>query len=494
MKFIIVILMLYISVFATLFKVNTLDDISDGSCNDGSCSLRDAMLLCADMDTIYIEVNGTIELSEHLPDINSTSLTIYANGSDKLVIDANNSCRPFKIYQGNLTLSHLKIIDGNNTNEPDRSYYSFADSEDSGGAIYLSRSGSLQLTGVDFSNNVAKVHGGAIMSNGTLSINDCNFYNNKASGSGGALRHSGDLEISSSSFTFNESIREGGAVIIYGSSSISETKFTLNKGWRGGGLSIGYANPNTHTIVDSEFSVNINAGSETRGGAIYTMSALSIKRSLLVANSSQFGGAIYSYVRNPVENRSVNIINSTISDNSAIVSGSAIYIYNTLDCDVKISHTTIVNNISDSATGAGINQADECNVYLKNTILSNNKNSERNYDCTTSFKVNFFSQGHNILSYSNPDSAANCTLISSDINTTQKQVADILLDNGGKTKTYALLQDVQANNSATCSDNDGVSVSEDQRGFKRGTRVCDVGAYEDAEFGFELPAMFYLLF
>jgi len=488
MKTLIIILALSISAFATIYSVNTLDDTADGSCSDGSCSLRDAMLLSSDMDTINIEINGTITLSSHLPDINGTTLTIRGGSKDNLVIDANNLCRPFKIYQGHLTLSNLKIIDGNNSNEPLRDYPAdnYQESEDHGGAIFLSRSGSLTLNKVDFSNNNAKIHGGAIHAKGSVFITECRFYNNKGGGYGGAIKNTGILEINSSNFTLNKSVVQGGALMISGLSSIKESNFLLNQSTKGAGIYIYFGDKtDTHAIIDSDFSSNI---ATEDGGAIYSKSALTLQRSLLLLNTAVRGAGIYTNATSLLDGNTT-IINSTISHNTSSDDGAGIYMSNNTNNPVNISHTTIVNNNSENGNSGGISHQ-LGNLYIKNTILSNNHNSVGLFDCKSIVPDTFHSNGKNIFSLNS--SVQPCTFSVDDIYTTQEQVGPIL-DNGGKTKTHALLEDAQANDTATCSNNLGIRVSEDQRGFRRAITQCDIGAYEETDLSSGLPAMFYLL-
>ncbi|MCA9896821.1 MAG: CSLREA domain-containing protein [Anaerolineales bacterium] len=53
------------AVFAANWTVNTTSDSSDGSCNDGTCSLRDAILVAAPNDIIQLPA-GTYTLSPAL--------------------------------------------------------------------------------------------------------------------------------------------------------------------------------------------------------------------------------------------------------------------------------------------------------------------------------------------------------------------------------------------------------------------------------------------
>lgn len=485
----------YATMTATTLHVDTLLDINDSSCSDGSCSLRDAMLLADDNDIINIDVNGTIILSSHLPDIEEKTLSIIGPGKDNLTISGNNMCRPIKVYQGNLYLSNLTIEDGNNTNEPARDYPDYGESETSGGALFLSRSGSLHINNVGFSNNISRIHGGAIAAAGSLFITDATFYNNDASW-GGAIRSDSYLEINTSTFTLNESSTWGGAAYIIGTSVIQKSSFVLNKSRQGGAFFFADGGSDRHEIIDTEILANI-ASSVEGGGGIYNASALKLERSLLSSNNSNgYGGGIYYKNGSNLGGNDSVIINSTISHNTAASKGGAIYLMNSTASDLNISHTTIVNNISESLESGGIAQ-NVGHLYLKNSLLSNNKmtnseNKEYARDCTTISPDHFHSNGNNLVTFKSSSNPDPCPFVASDINSSVVQVGT-LTNNGGVTKTHALLETSIAHNAATCRDNNSIAVLEDQRGYQRSRVECDIGAFELNENRASPALIMYLL-
>jgi predicted outer membrane repeat protein len=470
---------------ATLTVTNTSDS--------GADSLRQAMHDAQDGDTIRIDVNGTIILNSHLPDIEAKTLIIMGSGKDNVTISGNNVCRPFKVYMGSLHISSLSIADGNNTNEAMRNYPDYAEAETSGGAIFLSRSGSLHVSDVGFKNNNSKGHGGAIVANGSLYIDNTSFYNNSAQSSGGAIRSDGLLEINSSSFTLNDSGVWGGAIFVTDRSTIRKSDFAFNKSTRGGALYYNVGGEDTHELIDTEVLANI--ASSDHGGGIYNTSVLRIERSLVSSNESHFhgGGIYYRNGGNLGGNDSV-IVNSTISHNTAGSKGGAIYLMNSTDTDLNITHATIVNNVSEGIESGGIAQ-NVGHLYLKNSLLSNNKMTVQNNkyirDCTTISPDHFHSNGHNLVSFKNSVNPDPCSFAATDINSSEEQVG-FLNDNGGETMTHALLESSLANNAATCKDNNNNTIAEDQRGKRRSASHCDIGAFE--YYRHNNPAiLFYLL-
>jgi len=73
---------------AATLTVNTLIDENDGSCSNGDCSLRDAVLLANPGDTINFSVTGVMTLTEGEIVLNK-NLVIQGPGQGLLAIDGN---------------------------------------------------------------------------------------------------------------------------------------------------------------------------------------------------------------------------------------------------------------------------------------------------------------------------------------------------------------------------------------------------------------------
>ena len=148
------------SVLAADWTVNTTSDSSDGSCNDGTCSLRDAILLAAPNDIIELPA-GSYPLSPALGALNvAKSLEIVGTGGTAVatLLDGNHSTRLFNISAGTTTLRNLTLQHG----QP---------ASGSGGGINATGVGSVVLDNAIVRSNVSPSHGGGIMlSGGSLKI------------------------------------------------------------------------------------------------------------------------------------------------------------------------------------------------------------------------------------------------------------------------------------------------------------------------------------
>jgi hypothetical protein len=198
------------------------------------------------------------------------------------------------------------------------------------------------------------------------------------------------------------------------------------------------------SIIDSDISGN----HAQRGGAIFTNSNIDIRRSLFSSNSAGSGGGITNYGQ-------AAIINSTFSGNTATSGGGSYY---TSGGASDFLHVTIFNDLSQSAIAIG------AELNMSNTIIANSNG----LNCTDS--GSFMSSGGGNLEDSD-DCGFN--LASDTVNTDPK--LETLQDNGGTTKTHALMSDSPAIDH-------GVSqalTTKDQRGIRRPQgKALDSGAYE----------------
>lgn len=206
--------------------------------------------------------------------------------------------------------------------------------------------------------------------------------------------------------------------------------------------------------------------SRLRGGAIYNLDGIvTLNGCLLSHNNSPAGGAINN------RNARLNIINTTFSgniaqDNSSTTGSIGGGIVNT-DGQINVFSSTFANNSDVDGYGGGI-----CNlsgsVNLKNSIVAYNTNNDCHGIIT--------SLGHNIVS----DNSANISE-TGDMNNTDP-ILDALADNGGPTKTHALLTGSPAIDVipvVDCIDYEGNQLTADQRGIARPQNAnCDIGSFE----------------
>ena len=232
-------------------------------------------------------------------------------------------------------------------------------------------------------------------------------------------------------------------------------------------------------------------GGDGIGGGIYnaTSGTLRLTRSTLSGNhasgsSGGLGGDGGDGLGGGVYNAGLLIpTNSTLSGNRAnrglgssggangASLGGGLYNYRE---EVDLTHTTITANRADR--GGGIYNVFGT-VQLINTLVGDQGLGQ---DCAGSPVT---SSGHNL------DSDRSCRLRASGDLTAAPRL-DVLRDNGGPTKTHALLSYSPAIDSA----GDRLCPTTDQRGAPRpvdgdadGTAYCDIGAYE-------LGATLYMLY
>ena len=268
---------------AATFDVSTLND-------DGFGTLREALTLAGDGDTITISATGTLTLTSGELLI-TTAVTIIGPGTDSLTIDGDNASRVFRNVAFGAIISSLTIANGN---------------ESAGGGIFNDEA-ALTVSNVVLSANSAE-SGGAIYNDGsdegfaTLTVLNSTLSGNSADEDGGGVYNNGSvdgfalLNVISSTLDDNSAELDGGAVF-------------------NNGVDFGDA---TVTIENSTLSGN---SAEEDGGGVYNDGGSPGFASLLVINSTlsgnsaaNSGGGIYNGVAGGAV---LTILNSTLSGNSA---------------------------------------------------------------------------------------------------------------------------------------------------------------------------------
>lgn len=251
---------------------------------------------------------------------------------------------------------------------------------------------------------------------------------------GGGIRNNGTLEVTNATLSHNSA----------GSGSLDY----------GGGI----FNAGTLTLANSTLSNNSAGG---RGGGVANSGTASITGSTFLDNIAFQGGGISN------EGNAVIIVNSTLSNNSSTLHGGGLF--SVSFSGAKVSNSTFFGNSSSS--GGGIFTASLASVLVKSSIMANSSGDNCAGGGIFGFGIN----------HATDTSCPGFTLV------TPGQLAlGPLASNGGPTQTHALLAGSVAIDAATdCTDVDGNSVSEDQRGTPRpldgdGTdgASCDLGAYE----------------
>jgi len=230
---------------------------------------------------------------------------------------------------------------------------------------------------------------------------------------------------------------------------------------------------NNGTLRLTEVSVESNTATRG-GGGIYSVNTVTLHQSAVINNTANdYGGGIAN------DGGTLHVINSTISGNSALGTGSsggggAIDSYDTAP-NMLFIQTTITNNtaVAPNAERSGIWQ-EAGTLTIRNSIIAKNIGG----NC-------LFSGGTRSINAYNMEDASTCGFTG-----TYGIFADPrllpLASNGGLTQTHALLPNSPAINggfNADALDQTGAALTTDQRGagFPRiNGGTVDIGAVEAA--------------
>ncbi|MAT98579.1 MAG: hypothetical protein CL608_15665 [Anaerolineaceae bacterium] len=346
----------------------------------------------------------------------SKSLTIHGADPSSTIVDGTDTDSVFTI-EGSIavTLTNLTITNGN-ASLPTRF----------GGGIYV-ESADVTLDNVIVSNNSAISGGGVYSRGGDIIIRDSRIMNNYVS--------------TTSSFA------SGGGIYVDDNGSDLAQVLIINT-----------------AVVNNGVYSAVSAGG---GGINSSASSLIIENSLISGNLSLGGATIGSaggiFVNGDSDSvtKTVTIVNSTISENSADYIGGGIYATNS--AEITLANSTIVSNTANTL-GGGIFLGDNSSASLRNMLTALNSPQ----DCVEGGGF-FHSHDHNL------DSDDTCGLTEANDLPATSPLIGPLQDNGGPTETHALVENSPAINAGSNAD----CPSQDQRGLIRPQGfVCDIGAYE----------------
>lgn len=244
-------------------------------------------------------------------------------------------------------------------------------------------------------------------------------------------------------FTLGGGILNGGTLTLNNSAVRNNTGVTLDV--FGGGI----FNAGTMTLNDS----TVNDNTAVSGGGIRNAGTLALKRSTVSGNSSgASGGGI-------ANTGTLTIENSIVSGNTGFFGGG---IDNFIAGTLSSASSTVTGN--SAVFGGGI--VNSGLLTLKNTIVGKNSASGSGGDCAGTPA----SAGNNL------DSDQSCGLAGpGDISGVDPRLGP-LADNGGPTKTHALLGGSLAINAGS---GDCPPPFTDQRGVARSQgAACDIGSFE----------------
>ncbi|MCR5359700.1 MAG: hypothetical protein K6E55_07450, partial [Thermoguttaceae bacterium] len=292
---------------ASTWLVNTMDDPTSWDTSDDILSLREAIDIAAEGDTILFDASlsgQTIVLSGEELTVDK-GISIDATDIGGITIDADGRSRVFYVGGGNeanpVELIGLTITGGNNS--------SGGGNYGDGGGIY--NDGTLTITNSTISGNTASGDGGGICNDsGTLTITNSTISGNTADW-GGGICNDGTLTITNSTVFGNETFADGfggGISNISGMLTLTGSTVTENYSDVDGG---GIYNLGALVVTNSTISRNV---ADWGGGGIYNAGALTITNTVISGNGTRrFGGGIYDVS----DSSAIAITNSTISGNEA---------------------------------------------------------------------------------------------------------------------------------------------------------------------------------
>jgi len=457
---------------------------------NGVCTLRAAIEIVNRRNTgldqiTFHGVTGAISLGSALPDL-STPVTISGPGADRLMLTRPAYAGAFRIFNvtttGTVSISSLTIDDGG------------PPSGSNGGGIQNVNAGTVNVTNCTLSNNsVTSAKGGGIHndSTGTINITGSTFTNNSdTTGGGGAIFNNyGTVSLTNSTLESNSvTSGNGGGIYNYSSGTVTVTNSAISdnvvssdaNASFGGGAGIFNIGGGTVTVIGSTLSGNLATGNNfnsynTTGGGILNYGTLHVTNSTLFANNAinysdkggAQGGALSNYGTASVTNSTL-ALNSAYNDSSVIqvppTDGGGIYNSGTM----TVKSTIIASNFIYIGSGPDVS----------GTFTSSGFNLiGKNDGAAASFPAG------------NPN--ANNDIVGTSASAMDPKLdPNELQDNGGPTRTIALLPGSPAIDKGTSNGLTG-QLTTDQRGtfFLRtadysnvtnpaGGDGTDIGAFE----------------
>lgn len=259
-----------------VWTVTTLDYLGDGTCDEASCTLREAIGAASNDDTIVFAagLQGDIELPNVLPPPADYGFVI----EDRLTIDGDGRIE----IDGNGLVRVLHVDGTSGDTEP-------VPVTLKGLTIKNGRSLTGGAAGISVSN-------GAVLTLDHTTVADNMAVGTAGQGGGISVSSSSALTVINSTVTGNEAYT-GGGIFVNGSVEIIASTIASNQAVDGGGLYLDQGS--TGTVERSTFSGNLAGVSDFgQGGGIHNKGILEIRSSTIVGNIAlglgSDGGGLYA--------------------------------------------------------------------------------------------------------------------------------------------------------------------------------------------------------
>ena len=477
-------------VFEGPIIVSTAADEDDGYYAPGDLSLREALALADEFpgeDVIQFDnsLSGSTILLAALGKLDTNSdVEIQGLGPGQLTIDGGGETYLFEVRAGvTASISGVSITGGWNPGEKGGAIRNAGDLTitdahlfgnstgllGAGGAIYTyGNQASLTIHNATLSDNLTPRGGGAIrIEGGSATLTNVTISDNSGPLGGGGIHSSGNAVLTVDNATIVGNFGNG-IEIIGGEATVTNSTISGNTG-KGGGIRSTLA-----TLTLANTIISGNSAIHNGGGIYITAGEVTITDCTISGNSADEaysdGGGIY-YVGMSGE---LTISQSTISGNSADDQGGGIY---SIAGSMRLTNVTVSGN-SASSYGSGIYNGFATVTTLTNvTAVYNSVHAKAPVTLHNSIVYDFRGNldprsSHNLIDAGPP-------VLS-------------LADNGGPTRTHALLADSPAIDAGSNELAIAAGLTVDQRGFLRavdgdgdGTDTVDIGAFE---FESTLPA------
>ncbi len=414
----------------------------------GAGSLRSTIDSAAAGDTIILDgsLSGAIFTLTTGELVLDKDLLIVGLGGSNTAINANGVSRIFRVDSGvtaevrGYTLA-LGFAGGTGEGA-------------NGGGIY--NAGNLELNDVKLLGCTADSLGGAIYSSGNLSASTTVIKNGFAQKGGGVYAAGGFLGLFDFKVEDNTAPQGGGLWLEGSTATLTEGLIGRNEALLdGGGL---YAAAGSCTASRISFSNNSAGGN---GGAAYALVDLVVSRSTFAENDAiGDGGGVYT-----ASGAGLSVENSTWSGNSAGGNGGAAHISSEILC----RSNTVTDNTAALDGGGFFLVSTFVLRVIDNSILSGNRVDTLADDIANASTI--FTSAYNLYGVIDDGSfsAGTGDLIGA------PAMLGPLANNGGETRTHALLCGSAAINAA----NPGLASTLDQRRLPRMVDGrSDIGALE----------------